>query len=59
MDLGDIVGDKLSITNKDGGLIFIKIHEFNLALVAKQSWKLVSEPHFLASQVLKAQYFPH
>lgn len=50
---------KLSTHKAEGGLRFLRIHEYNLALLAKQGWKLVSDPHSLASEVLKAHYFPH
>lgn len=33
------------------------LREFNLALQAKQGWKLQIEPNSLAYQVLKAKYF--
>ncbi|XP_073137691.1 uncharacterized protein [Henckelia pumila] len=51
--------DKLTLHKADGGLGFRNIHHYNLALLAKQSWKLVANPHSLASQVLKAMYYPN
>ncbi|KAL0445036.1 UNVERIFIED_CONTAM: putative mitochondrial protein [Sesamum latifolium] len=42
----------------DGGLGFHNLEAFNLALLAKQLWRLLSRPDSLVSQVLKAKYFP-
>lgn len=50
--------DKLTFHKAKGGLGFRKIHEYNLALLAKQSWKLVVEPNYLSSQVLKSTILP-
>ncbi|KAL0422181.1 UNVERIFIED_CONTAM: putative mitochondrial protein [Sesamum latifolium] len=43
----------------DGGLGFRNLEAFNLALLAKQLWHLLSRPGSLVSRVFKAKYFPH
>lgn len=44
----------------EGGLGFrLLLYDFNLALLAKQGWRLVQNPDSLASWLLKAKYFPH
>jgi hypothetical protein len=38
---------------------FRDFHSFNLAMLAKQVWRLINEPDSLCARVLKAKYYPH
>lgn len=41
-----------------GGIGFKRIHEFNVALLGKQGWRLFTRPELLVSQVYRARYYP-
>ncbi|GLT27734.1 hypothetical protein SLA2020_027110 [Shorea laevis] len=49
---------KLAASKRLGGLGFRTLHEFNLAMLGKQGWRLLTNPDSLAAQILKAKYFP-
>ena len=48
---------KLCGLKKKGGMKFWDIHVFNLAMLAKQAWRLIRETHSLFYRVYKARYF--
>ena len=50
--------ESLCVPKIDGGLGFRNLHFFNTALLAKQSWRLLNNPHSLFFKVFKARYFP-
>ncbi|XP_031131672.1 uncharacterized protein LOC116033057 [Ipomoea triloba] len=50
---------RMSIPKQYGGIGFKRLHEFNVALLAKQGWRLLTSPYSLMSRVLKARYFPN
>jgi hypothetical protein len=43
----------------DGGMGFKSLHAFNLAMLGKQGWRVMSNPDILSSKIYKAKYFPH
>ena len=42
-----------------GGMGFKNLQAFNLAMLAKQGWRLISNPNSLVAQIFKARYYSH
>ena len=51
--------EKLTRTKREGGLGYKDLHAFNLAMLAKQRWRLLTKPDSLCARVMKARYFPN
>nr|XP_040258536.1 uncharacterized protein LOC109764695 [Aegilops tauschii subsp. strangulata] len=49
---------KILAHKTQGGLGFRDFRAFNQALLARQAWRLLINPHSLCAQVLKARYYP-
>ncbi|CAJ2647461.1 unnamed protein product [Trifolium pratense] len=41
-----------------GRMGFRDLHTFNLAMIAKQGWNIITKPHTLMAKIYKARYFP-
>ncbi|XP_019168846.1 PREDICTED: uncharacterized protein LOC109164752 [Ipomoea nil] len=50
--------DKLCIPKKYGGLGFKELCAFNLAMLGKQAWRLLTKPESLVSRIFKSRYYP-
>jgi hypothetical protein len=49
---------KLCYLKNEGGMGFRDFHSFNLAMLAKQAWRLINDPQSLCARVLGAKYYP-
>ena len=51
--------EKLCCRKEDGGVGFRHLQSFNLALLGKHGWNLLSQPYSLVARLLKAKYYTH
>jgi hypothetical protein len=52
-----IAWDKLAIPKNQGGMGFRDMQAFNVALLGKQAWRLITNPNSLCAQVLQTRYY--
>jgi hypothetical protein len=50
---------KLCYPKREGGMGFRDFHSFNLAMLAKQVWRLVTESDSLCATVFRSKYYPN
>jgi hypothetical protein len=50
--------DRMTFPKAYGGMGFRDLRSFNLAMIAKQGWNIMTKPHSLVAQIYKARYFP-
>lgn len=50
--------ERLCNIKSDERIEFRKLHDFNMALLGKQAWRLLTQPSTLASKIYKARYYP-
>ncbi|XP_065623699.1 uncharacterized protein LOC136065014 [Quercus suber] len=49
---------KMCKSKFEGGMGFRNLHAFNLAMLAKQAWRILNNPNSIISRIYKAKYFP-
>ena len=49
---------KMCKAKSNGGMGFRNFQAFNLAMLAKQGWRLLSNPDSLCAKILRARYYP-
>ncbi|XP_012827280.1 PREDICTED: uncharacterized protein LOC105948608 [Erythranthe guttata] len=49
----------LCLAKEEGGLGLRDLRSFNMALLAKQAWRIVTKPKLLLAKIMKARYFPN
>lgn len=54
-----VAWDKMTVSKKLGGLGFRDLMGFNLAMLAKISWRVLHNPKSVLGVVLKDKYFPN
>jgi hypothetical protein len=50
--------DKLYMHKSVGSMGFKNLSAFNLAMLGKQGWRILTNPELLISKLYKAKYFP-
>jgi hypothetical protein len=51
--------ETLTKPKNEGGLGFRDLYGFNMAMLARQGWRMLTNPDSLCARVLKARYFPN
>lgn len=50
---------KMCKSKSEGGMGFRNLQAFNLVMLAKQTWRILTIPNSLIARIYKAKYFPY
>lgn len=50
--------ERMCIVKEDGGMGFRDLRKFNIAMLAKQGWRLLNNENSLVTSLMKARYYP-
>ena len=48
--------ERLCLTKHEGGIGFKNLYAYNLAMLAKQGWRIITNPDSLIARLYKARY---
>ncbi|KAL8102066.1 hypothetical protein AgCh_026811 [Apium graveolens] len=51
--------ERMCVTKEAGGLGFRELRKFNIAMLAKQGWRLLNNENPLVTSLIKARYYPN
>ncbi|KAL8126011.1 hypothetical protein AgCh_013344 [Apium graveolens] len=51
--------ERMCTAKEGGGLGFKELNKFNIAMLAKQGWRLLNNQNPLVTSIMKAKYFPN
>ena len=54
-----VAWERLTLPKSQGGIGFRDMRAYNQALLAKQAWRLLTNPESLCARLLRAKYYPN